>query len=113
MPVALCTASYMRWVDAILGAAGLSGMFDVLSTADMVERTKPDPAPYAHAASGLGLAPRECVAIEDSTNGLNSAITAGCHVIQLRATKTAAAPHAGAACVIDSLDAFPLELVLP
>ena len=36
VPVALCTASYMRWVDAILGAAGLSGMFDVLSTADMV-----------------------------------------------------------------------------
>ena len=113
VPVALCTASYMRWVDAILAGAGLSGMFDVLSTADMVERTKPDPAPYAHAAAALGFLPEQCVAIEDSMNGLNSAIGAGCHVVQLRATETAAPPHPGAACLVDSLDAFPLDLVLP
>ena len=112
VPVALCTASYMRWVDAILGSAGLSGMFDVLSTADMVERTKPDPAAYAHAAAAMRLTPEECVAIEDSTNGLNSATGAGCHVIQLRATETAAPPHPGAAHVLDSLAAFPLDLVL-
>ena len=43
VPVALCTASYMRWVEPILEGAGLTGMFDAMSTADMVERTKPDP----------------------------------------------------------------------
>ncbi len=111
VPVALCTASYLRWVEAILPAAGLDGLFDALSTADMVERTKPDPAPYVLAARKLGYAPEECVAIEDSLNGLMSATSAGCHTIQLRATETAAAPVTGAGCVIHALDDFPLDLV--
>lgn len=111
VPVALCTASYLRWVEAILPASGLDGLFDALSTADMVERTKPDPAPYALAAEKLGFAPEECVAIEDSRNGLASAMAAGCCTIQLRATETAAPPMPGAARVIHSLADFPLDLV--
>jgi HAD superfamily hydrolase (TIGR01509 family) len=111
VPVALCTASYRRWVDAILDGAGLTGMFDVLSTADMVEATKPDPAPYRLAAELLGLPPQVCVAIEDSVNGVTSALRAEMHVVQLRATKTAAAPVDGVAQVIHSLGEFPLELV--
>lgn len=113
VPVALCTASYQRWVDAILPAAGLDGLFDVISSADLVERTKPDPEPYRLAASMLGFEPQQCVAIEDSTNGLRSALAAGCCIVQLRATDTAAAPMPGVARVISSLDDFPMELVVP
>jgi len=111
VPIALCTASYRRWVDAILPAAGLDGLFDAYATADMVAATKPDPEPYRLAASKLGFAPERCVAIEDSVNGLTSALGAGTHVIQLRATGTAAAPQPGVARVIASLAEFPLELV--
>ncbi len=111
VPVALCTASYMRWVEAILPSAGLVGLFDALSTADMVSATKPDPAPYLLAASKLGVPPDQCVAVEDSVNGLKSALASGAHVIQVRATSTAAAPYAGVARVINSLREFPLELV--
>ncbi|MEX0749299.1 MAG: HAD family phosphatase [Dehalococcoidia bacterium] len=112
VPIGLCTASYSRWVDAILHAAGLDGLFDAISAAEMVEHTKPNPAPYVLAASKLGLAPRECVAIEDSVNGVTSALRAGTHVVQLRATETAAAPVAGVALVIASLEEFPMELVV-
>jgi HAD superfamily hydrolase (TIGR01509 family) len=111
LPVALCTASYMRWVDAILAGAGLTGMFDVLSTADMVPVTKPDPAPYLLAAQKLGMPPGECIAVEDSVNGVTSAVRAGTHVVQLRATATAAAPVDGVALVIKSLADFPVSLV--
>jgi HAD superfamily hydrolase (TIGR01509 family) len=111
VPIALCTASYMRWVEPILEGAGLTGMFDVMSTADLVERTKPDPAPYVLAAELLGLRPEECVAIEDSANGLASALGAGCWVMQLRATETSAAVEPRARLVIESLTEFPLELV--
>jgi HAD superfamily hydrolase (TIGR01509 family) len=111
VPIALCTASYMRWVEPILEGAGLTGMFDVMSTADMVEHTKPDPAPYVLAAELLGLRPEECVAIEDSANGLASALGAGCWVVQLRATETAAAVEPRARLVIHSLAEFPLDLV--
>ena len=111
VPIALCTASYQRWVEAILPSAGLDGLFDALSTADMVERTKPDPAPYVLAASKLGVPPDRCVAVEDSAHGVMSALAAGTHVIQLRATATAAPPVAGVARVIHSLAEFPLALV--
>ncbi len=112
VPIALCTASYKRWVDAILPSAGLDGLFDVFSTCEMVTKTKPQPEPYLLAAEKLGVPPAECVAIEDSTNGLRSALGAGMHVVQLRATSTAAAPMPGVAMVIESLREFPLELVV-
>jgi HAD superfamily hydrolase (TIGR01509 family) len=111
VPVALCTASYMRWVEAILPAAGLDGLFEALSTADMVENTKPDPAPYVLAAEVLGFPPDQCIAVEDSRNGLTSALAAGCYVIQLRATETAADPMPGVARILHSLDEFPLDLL--
>ncbi len=111
VPIALCTASYSRWAEVILGAAGLGGVFGVLSTADMVQATKPDPAPYRLAASKLGFAPERCIAVEDSTNGLTSALRSGACVIQLRATSTAAPPMPGVERVINSLHDFPLELV--
>jgi len=109
VPLALCTASYRRWVDATLPSAGLDGLFDALSTADMVDATKPDPAPYRLAAEKLGQPPERCIAIEDSRNGLTSALRSGCRVVQLRATATAAAPMEGVAMVIESLHDFPLD----
>lgn len=111
IPVALCTASYTRWVDAILEGAGLTGLFDLLSTADMVERTKPDPAPYLLAAEKLILPPQQCIAIEDSTNGIESALAAGCYTIQLRATETSAPPHPRVPTIIPSLNDFPHHLL--
>ena len=109
VPIALCTASYSRWVDAILPSAGLDGLFDALSTADMVAATKPDPAPYRLAAEKLGFPPESCIAIEDSRNGLASALASGACVVQLRATATAAAAMDGVAVVIESLHDFPLD----
>lgn len=111
VPIALCTASYRRWVDVILPAAGIDAVFDAYATADLVRATKPDPEPYLLAASQLGVAPERCIAVEDSVNGLTSALAAGMHVIQLRATHTSARPHPGVAQVIESLDQFPLDLV--
>jgi HAD superfamily hydrolase (TIGR01509 family) len=113
VPIALCTASYMRWVDAILEGAGLTGLFDTLSTADMVENTKPDPAPYLLAAHKLGVPPHECVAIEDSGSGVTSAMRAGTHVVQLRATETAARPIDGVSAVISSLAEIRLDMFEP
>ena len=111
IPVALCTASFTRWVEAILPAAGIDHAFDAFSTADMVERSKPDPAPYLLAAEKLGLRASECIAVEDSRNGVTSALASGAYVIQLRATSSAADPVPGVAGVITSLTEFPMDLL--
>ena len=83
----------------------------MLSTCDMVTRTKPQPEPYLLAAEKLGFAPEHCIALEDSVNGLTSAMRAGMHVIQVRATSTSADPVPGVASVIASLHDFPLDLI--
>jgi len=111
VPIALCTASFQRWVDAILASAGLSGLFDAVSCADMVTRTKPDPEPYALAARLLGEPPERCVAVEDSANGIASAVAAGTCVVQLRATSSSAPPQPGVYRVISSLYDFPFEIL--
>ncbi|MEU9028898.1 HAD-IA family hydrolase [Streptomyces sp. NPDC048383] len=50
-------------------------------SADDADRTKPHPDPYRAAAARLGLAPGECVAVEDSPDGAASAEAAGCAVL--------------------------------
>lgn len=46
-------------------------------------REKPDPALYLYAADQLGVAPYECIAIEDSVHGLKSARAAGMRTIAI------------------------------
>jgi sugar-phosphatase len=50
-------------------------------TADMVTKGKPDPEPYGRGAELLGLAPRECLVIEDSASGAKAGHAAGCKVL--------------------------------
>lgn len=80
VPCGLVTMSYQRLVAPIL--SGLPPeTFRVIVTGDQVERGKPHPEPYLTAAAALGLAPGECVAIEDSNTGATSAEVAGCPVL--------------------------------
>ena len=53
-------------------------------TADEMIVAKPDPWPFAHTAKVLGVAPENCVAIEDSLPGTLSAEAAGIPVLVVR-----------------------------
>jgi mannitol-1-/sugar-/sorbitol-6-phosphatase len=61
---------------ARLVAAGLP-VPAVLVTADDVERGKPDPEGYRAAAAALGVAPADCVVLEDAVTGIRAARSAG------------------------------------
>ena len=76
LPCALVTASWRTLVDAVLDALP-QGTFSAVVTGDEVARGKPDPEPYATAARALGVDPARCLALEDSPNGLSSALAAG------------------------------------
>lgn len=56
---------------------GLLEYFDVFSTADICRNVKPAPDLFLKAAELLGVMPEECLAVEDSGNGLISANRAG------------------------------------
>lgn len=57
--------------------------FDEIVCASMVKRGKPQPDIYLCAADRLGLKPQECIALEDSPNGIKSASAAGCKTIMV------------------------------
>jgi HAD superfamily hydrolase (TIGR01509 family) len=80
VPTALVTATRRVLVDAALVTLGRHN-FDAVVCGDEVERAKPDPMPYLIAAATLDVDPRTCVAIEDSSTGVSSALAAGCTVL--------------------------------
>lgn len=53
------------------------GWFDVISAGDIVPAKKPAPDIFHHALEALGLAPTDCLALEDSANGVRASIGAG------------------------------------
>jgi len=86
MPLAIASGARHDEVEAILRGVGLRDAFEAIVGAEDAERTKPDPAPYLEAARRLaartpGLAPADCVALEDSMPGIASALVAGMKVV--------------------------------
>jgi HAD superfamily hydrolase (TIGR01509 family) len=79
IPYALVTGSQRPFTEAVLASTGFR--FPVTVTGDDVARTKPDPEPYLLAAKLLDADPEQCVALEDSPNGVASATSAGCLVV--------------------------------
>lgn len=80
LPTALVTATVREVLEVALGSIG-AHLFDAVVAGDDVERTKPDPLPYLTAARRVGADPARCVAVEDSPNGVLSALRAGCAVV--------------------------------
>lgn len=83
MLVGLVTGSSPQTVELFLAASGLT--FDVVVNGGSVPQGKPSPAPYAAAAAHLGVPAEECWALEDSDQGLRSALGAGARAAHLRA----------------------------
>ncbi len=82
-PVALASSAPRRLIDAVLEATGLLPYFTATVSSEEVPRGKPDPGVYLEAARRLRREPTRCLGIEDSSNGIKSALAAGLTVIAL------------------------------
>ena len=83
-PIALATGSRKVDVDAaleVLAGGELKGIFQVIVSSSDVKKPKPHPATYEMAMEGIGLPAENCIAIEDSPNGIASAKQAGLRVL--------------------------------
>jgi HAD superfamily hydrolase (TIGR01509 family) len=80
-----CVASQGRpaKMEQTLGLTGLADLFPVerIFSATMVERPKPAPDLYLHAARVCGWEPDDCVVVEDSLLGVRGARAAGMRVL--------------------------------
>ncbi len=111
VPIAVASASLRQWVDVTLRGLGLQDAFDTTVSASDVNNGKPAPDLFLAAARRLGVAPLDCLAVEDTLAGVRSAKAAGMFAIQLRAASTALPPLDEADLVLDSFADFDLSLL--
>ncbi|MDD5058891.1 MAG: HAD-IA family hydrolase [Sideroxydans sp.] len=81
--------------------------FDAVGCGDIVPLKKPAPDIYNWVLAELKLAPQDCIALEDSYNGLRSALAAGIRTYITTNPYTCKQDFSGAAAVLDDLSDLP------
>ncbi|WP_309221859.1 HAD family phosphatase [Halorussus sp. MSC15.2] len=83
--VALVSSSPHDWIDRMLDRFDLREAFDRIISAEEIDgKSKPEPDVYEYAAEQVGVGPEDCVAVEDSTNGVKSAKASGMRAVGYR-----------------------------
>jgi len=81
--LAVVTATDEERTKEYLTEIGIYDWFDSVICVTMVERGKPFPDVYLYACEKIGCRPEECVAVEDSPNGVQAAYDAGCKTVMV------------------------------
>ena len=117
-PICVASSSQPDRIALSLRLTGLAARFgEALFSATMVARGKPAPDLFLHAATEMGVAPSDCVVIEDSPAGVEAAQRAGMKVLgfvggahalrsKLRERVAALSPDG----IFDDYDALSTEL---
>jgi HAD superfamily hydrolase (TIGR01509 family) len=103
MPVGVASNSPRVILRQVLGAIGIAPLITTFVGADDVALPKPAPDVYLRTCELLGRSSHEVLVLEDSSTGIDSALAAGCPVIQVGGT--AGGVHSGADGSISSLEA--------
>jgi HAD superfamily hydrolase (TIGR01509 family) len=101
--LALATTTSHPNVDALLAACAPVPKFDVIAAGDDVPNKKPAPDVFTLALERLGVPPEACLAIEDTQNGVNSAVGAGLRCLVTVSAYGGRGPFPGAIAVVSDL----------
>ncbi len=85
IPKSVATSTRTEHARSKLGNSGILHRFTHVTGGDQVDNGKPAPDIYLMAARRLQVNPADCLALEDSPNGVRSALAAGMQVIQIPA----------------------------
>lgn len=77
IPCAIASSSGQVIIDTVVESNGWKHVFTTRVTGDIVPNGKPAPDVYLEAARQLGVAPEDCLALEDSPTGARAAVAAG------------------------------------
>lgn len=81
--IAMSTSSPLPLAEDHIRRTGMEGFFDAVIGGDMVTNGKPHPEIYLKAAAALGVAPSECVGVEDAPNGVMAVLNAGMRAVMV------------------------------
>ncbi len=97
-------------LDAIFASTGLGELFDAVACGDDVTNGKPAPDVFLLAAKKLGLAPADCIVIEDAHVGIAAARAAGMKVLAVATTHPLGELDAADAAVVSLEEITPDRL---
>ena len=80
-PLGLASSSNREIIELVLPLMGLADTFAVTVSSEEVARGKPAPDVYLETARRMNVHSDRCVAVEDSSNGIRSAVAARMRVI--------------------------------
>ena len=113
--IAVCSGALENEIRMILSKSDFADAFEVIVSADDVNKGKPDPEPYLLTLEKLDninpLNANECVVIEDSFWGLKSAANAGMHPVGITNTYSAEELGEYAEKMVGSLSELTLNVL--
>lgn len=110
-PLAVASSSPMRVISFVLDMFSLNEYFSVIVSGECTDNGKPHPDIYLETARLLGVEPSECVAIEDSINGVHSAKAAGMTCIAVPDKRLTPDRFQSADHICESLSQINLNLI--
>ena len=112
-PLGLASSSNRPIIDLVLERSGVRACFAAVVSSEEVAHGKPAPDVYLAAARELHVDPKDCAAVEDSTNGIKSAVAAGMRTIAVpnRQFRPDDDVLASASVVVSSLAEVTVDLV--
>ena len=111
LKAAVASSSLRSWVNLKLINLQLIDYFDALVGGDEVDQGKPAPDIYNLAAQQIGLAPNQCIAIEDSPTGISAAVSSGAYTIAVKTPSTKDLNISKAHMILNSLEEFDFNLL--
>lgn len=84
LKLAVASNSIRHTVELMMEKSHLTRYLDVMLSNQDVTHGKPDPEIYIKAMEKLGVAPHECLVVEDNENGIRAARASGAHVLVVR-----------------------------
>jgi len=110
--IGLAAATNLKILEKQLKKIGIYDYFDVITSGeDEVKNNKPNPEIYIITAKKLGVRPDECVAIEDSYTGVESAKNAGMRCVAVPNDYTKKQDFSKADIIVRSLSEFSVEQI--
>ncbi len=100
--IAVATTGTSDWVLPLLDTLFGLDVFDIVVTGSEVTDLKPDPAVYLETLNRLDVTPADAVAVEDSANGVQAAISAGLRCVAVINGYTRDQDLSGAVAVLDN-----------
>jgi len=105
--LAIATTSSRANVETLLGHR--LKWFEVVACGEDASRKKPDPQVYSLVLTKLGLSAADCLALEDSSNGVRAACAAGIGVVVSESMYTTGDDFSGALAVFPDFAHVGLE----